>query len=57
MYFENKVKRQNVWLQAKQEQVKAKVRLQKQETLQKPTQEIHPLQRPKQAFSEQIQVD
>lgn len=46
----------NVWLQTNQEQIKATVKLEKQETLQKPTQETHPLQRPKPEISKQIQV-
>lgn len=46
----------NVLLQAHQEQIKATVKFQKQEALQKPAPEMHPLPRPKQALSKQIQV-
>lgn len=46
----------NVWFQANPEQIKAPVKLQKQKALQKPPQETHRLQRPKQAISEQVQV-
>ena len=47
----------NVCLQAKQKQIKASIKLEKQEALKEPTQETHPLQRQKQAITEQIQVD
>lgn len=55
MYIEIKVK----WskrLQENQEQITATVKLQKQEALQKPAQETHTLQRPRQTISKQIQV-
>lgn len=46
----------NVSLQAHQEPIEAKVKFQKQEAIQEPTAEKHPLARPEPAVSEQIQV-